>query len=90
MNNVDIFLERYPKIDLHGYDRDSARMVTNDFVDENYFLGNETIVIIHGIGSGILKEEVHATLKNNKKVIEYKLDNFNSGCTIVKISVKNK
>jgi DNA-nicking Smr family endonuclease len=29
----DIFLERYPKIDLHGYDRDSARMVTNDFID---------------------------------------------------------
>ena len=31
----DIFLERYPKIDLHGYDRDSARMATNDFINEN-------------------------------------------------------
>ena len=87
--NIDIFLERYPKIDLHGYDRDSARMATNDFVDENYALGNETIVIIHGIGTGILKNEVHETLKNNKKVMEYKLDNFNSGCTVVKLSVKN-
>ncbi len=85
----DIFLERYPKIDLHGYDRDSARMVTNDFIDENYALGNEIVVIIHGIGTGILKNEVHETLRNNKKVLEYKLDNFNSGCTVVKLSVKN-
>ncbi len=84
----DIFLERYPKIDLHGYDRDSARMVTNDFIDENVFLGNDTVIIIHGIGQGIVKEEVHNTLKVNKKVIEYKTDNFNSGCTIVKLNVK--
>jgi len=88
--NVDIFLERYPKIDLHGYDRDSARMVTNDFIEENYILGNDTILIIHGIGTGILKNEVHNVLKMNKRVLEYKLDNFNSGCTIVKLNVKNK
>ena len=87
--DIDIFLDRYPKIDLHGYDRDSARMITNDFIDENYVLGNEIVVIIHGIGTGILKNEVHETLRNNRKVLEYKLDNFNSGCTIVKLSVKN-
>ena len=84
----DIFLERYPKVDLHGYDRDSARMATNDFIDENVFLGNDTVVIIHGIGSGIVKEEVHNALKINKKVLEYKTDNFNSGCTIVKLNIK--
>ena len=31
----DIFLSRYPKIDLHGYDRDSARMMVNDFIRDN-------------------------------------------------------
>lgn len=86
----DIFLERYPKIDLHGCDRDSARMITNDFVSENVVLGNDTIIIIHGIGSGIVKREVHETLKNNKNVIEYKTDNFNSGCTIVKLKISLK
>ena len=91
MSNIyDIFLERYPKIDLHGYDRDSARMTVNDFVLENYTLGNDMIVIIHGIGMGVLKEEVHSTLKNNKMVKEYKLDNFNSGCTVVKLNIKNE
>ena len=84
---TDIFLNRYPHVDLHGLDRDSARMVTNDFVLENVFLKNEMIVIIHGIGTGIVKKEVHEALRVNKNVLEYKTDNFNSGCTVVKLKV---
>ena len=84
----DIFLERYPQIDLHGYDRDSARVAVNDFINENIILGNDTIVIIHGIGAGIVKREVHNTLARNKEVLQYKTDNFNSGCTIVKLAIK--
>jgi len=83
----DIFLERYPKIDLHGYDRDSARLAVNDFILENVILKNEIILIIHGKGMGIVKNEVHATLAHNKKVVEYKTDNFNDGCTIVKLDI---
>lgn len=84
---TDIFLNRYPKIDLHGLDRDSARMYVNDFVLENVILKNKNIVIIHGIGTGIVKKEVHETLRINKNVIEYKTDNFNSGCTVVKLKI---
>ena len=83
----DIFLERYPKIDLHGYDRDSARLAVNDFILENVILKNEIILIIHGKGMGIVKNEVHDTLAHNKKVVEYKTDNFNDGCTIVKLDI---
>jgi len=83
----DIFLERYPKIDLHGYDRDSARVAVNDFIDEHLFLKDETVLIIHGIGTGIIKKEVHEVLKNHKNVLDYKTDNFNDGCTIVKLNV---
>ena len=86
----DIFLDRYPKIDLHGYDRDSARVATNDFIDENVILGNDTLIIIHGKGMGIVKNEVYDTLKHNKNVLEYKSDNFNSGCTIVKLKISLK
>lgn len=84
---TDIFLSRYPSIDLHGFDRDSARVAVNDFVEENIFLKNEMIVIIHGIGTGVIKKEVHETLRTNKKVLEYKTDNFNSGCTVVKLDI---
>ena len=84
---TDIFLNRYPSIDLHGFDRDSARVAVNDFVEENLFLKNDTLVIIHGIGTGIVKKEVHETLRVNKNVLDYKTDNFNSGCTIVKLKI---
>ena len=84
---TDIFLNRYPSIDLHGYDRDSARVAVNDFVLENMIMKNEMIVIIHGIGSGIVKKEVHEALRVNKSVLEYKTDNFNSGCTVVKLKI---
>ena len=83
----DIFLIGYPKIDLHGYDRESARVATDDFIAENIILKNDTIIIIHGIGSGIVKTSVHDTLKQNKQVLEYKTDNFNPGCTIVKLKI---
>ena len=51
----DILINSYPSIDMHGYDRDSARVTTQDFVTWNVALGNETVVIIHGIGQGIVR-----------------------------------
>ncbi len=84
---MDIFLNRYPQIDLHGVDRDTARMLTNDFIEENLILKNPTIVIIHGKGSGIVKDSCHEALHNHKKVLSFKTDNFNDGCTIVNLKI---
>ena len=44
-----------PKIDLHGYDRDYARIVINDFIYDNYIMKQEKVIIIHGNGQNILK-----------------------------------
>lgn len=85
----DIFLKRYPKIDLHGDDRDTARVRVEDFILENVMLKNEMILIIHGIGQGIVKHEVHEALRVNKLVIDYKTDNFNPGCTVVRLKIDN-
>lgn len=85
--NEIIFVDSYPKIDLHGYDRDTARVAINDFIKDNHIMKNELITIIHGRGSGILKEETHKTLKNNPLVINYKTHYFNEGCTVVQIKV---
>ena len=85
MEVYDIFLDRLPKIDLHGFDRDSARVMTNDFVAEANFLGYREIVIVHGIGTGIVKEAVHEALARNKLVDSYRLDGRNIGCTVVKL-----
>ena len=85
---MDLLINTYPSIDLHGYDRDTARMTVNDFVSQHVILGNEKIVIIHGIGTGIVKKAVHEALRVNKNVLEYKTDNFNSGCTVVRLKIK--
>lgn len=83
----DIFLDMLPSIDLHGFDREGARVATSDFILESKILKNKEVLIIHGIGQGIVKEAVHQELFRNKNVIDYKIANSNIGCTVVKIKL---
>lgn len=80
-----LFIESFPSLDLHGLDRDYARIKVNEFIEDNYTMGNEFVSIVHGLGEGILRSETAETLKKNKKVIEYQIFRNNIGCTIVKI-----
>ena len=84
-----IFIDNLPTLDLHAYDRDSARVKINEFINDNTIMKNGFVCIIHGIGSGILKKEVYNTLENNKNVEDYKLFYNNNGCTIVKLKNNN-
>ena len=86
LNDV-IFIDSLPSLDLHGYDRETARVAINDFINDNIKMKNKFVVIIHGIGSGILKDTTQTTLKKNKHVIEYKIYPFNIGCTLVNINL---
>ncbi len=85
--NEIVFINSFPKLDLHGFDRDSARVAINDFINDNHIMQNELLVIIHGVGTGIIKEETHKTLKQNHLVLDYKIDYFNEGCTIIQIKI---
>ncbi len=86
MKFVDLmFTDRFPHLDLHGYDRESARVLINDFIDDNIKMGNEIIVIVHGLGSGIIRKVTWEVLKQNKNVVDYKSDYNNRGATIVQI-----
>lgn len=80
-----IFTSDLPTLDLHAFDRDYARVKVLEFINDNKRMGNEIICLVHGIGSGIIKNEVHKTLSKCKDVLEYKLFYNNVGCTIVKI-----
>ena len=81
----DIFLNQLPKIDLHGYDRDSARVMVNDFVDDSIKMGYSRVVIVHGIGDGIVKASVHDALAKRKDILDFHIVSENIGCTIVQI-----
>lgn len=83
-----MFYNNLETLDLHGIDRDYARILINDFINDNYKANNNKVVIIHGIGTGIIRKTTQETLKRNKLVKEFKIDNFNPGMTIVEIIKK--
>lgn len=78
-----------PTLDLHGIDRDYARILINDFIRDNYSIRNRRVIIIHGIGTGIIRKTTQEILKRNKMVEEYKIDNFNVGATLVTLCKKD-
>lgn len=72
----------YPSIDLHGEDRVSATIRTKEFIDDSVRLRRKQIIIIHGKGTGVVKEAVFKELKKNKNVESFHL-NMNLGSTTV-------
>ena len=86
---MTLLYNQLPQLDLHGIDRDYARILINDFIRDNYVLQIEKVIIIHGIGTGITRKTTQETLKKNKLVVDYKIDNFNPGMTVVKIDKKH-
>lgn len=86
LDNI-LFPDSLPTLDLHGYDRESARVAILDFVRDNKKMKNPFILIVHGIGSGILKRATMDTLRICKSVIDFKILNGNNGCTVVQIKV---
>lgn len=85
-----IFIDSLPKLDLHGFDRETGRVMINDFIKDNIIMKNEFVVIVHGIGSGIIKNVVQETLRKNKNIIDFKIYPFNVGCTIAQIKIDKK
>ena len=80
-----VFINSFPTIDLHGYTREIAIIAIKEFINDNVKMKNEFIVIVHGKGTGILKETCLNVLKKNKYVKDYKIWYLNDGCTVVQL-----
>lgn len=85
--NSIIFIDNLPTLDLHGFDSASARVAIDDFIHDNKIMKNAFLVIIHGVGSGIIRKTTNETLRKNKLVLDFRLYMYNNGCTIVQIRV---
>lgn len=85
----DNFTLNVPKLDLHGEIRSSAKVLVKEFIYDNYVMKNKRIIIIHGIGTGAIKDEVQRELKENKYVLSYHLNHYNVGATMVFLKSKN-
>lgn len=82
MNNL-------PTLDLHGEYQESAIVLTKEFINDNIILKNEYVLIVHGIGTDTIRKCVHDYLKHDKRVLSFKRDFFNLGCTIIKLKIKS-
>ena len=67
------------ELDLRGMASDEAVMEVERFIDNALLSGIETVRIIHGKGTGVLRKAVHDELKRNKSVRTYRLGVFGEG-----------
>ncbi len=88
--NEIIFTDNLPSLDLHGFDSLYAKIKINEFIYDNYIMGSTNVVIVHGIGSGVIRHTTHEVLKKNKYVLDYQIFAGNVGMTIVEIVSKDK
>lgn len=72
-----------PKLDLHGEIVSMVYPLVYEFIMDNDKQGNKELLIIHGKSTNILTREVHSVLKEIKVVKSFKIDNWNTGETIV-------
>jgi DNA mismatch repair protein MutS2 len=73
------------EVDLRGMYGDEAVSVVDKFIDDAVMSGLHRIDIIHGKGTGALRKRIHIFLKEDKRVVSFKLGEWNEGGTGVTV-----
>lgn len=68
-------------IDLRGMTSEEAILDVEKFIDDAVLANLAQITIIHGKGTGALRQAVQDLLKRNKHIGEYRIGNYNEGGT---------
>lgn len=79
----------HPEINLIGKTVDEAIAELDKYLDDAYLAHLPQVTVIHGRGTGALKNAVHAHLKKTKYVKSYRMGGFsegNQGVTIVEFN----
>lgn len=74
-----------PEVNLIGMTVDEAMPVMEKYLDDAYLAHMSTVRVVHGRGTGALKNAVHGRLKKLKYVKEFRLGVFGEGDTGVTI-----
>ncbi|MHB9040510.1 MAG: endonuclease MutS2 [Melioribacteraceae bacterium] len=76
------------RLDLRGKRADEAEFEIIKFIDNAYMAGVDRVEILHGKGTGALKQLVHGLLRNNGSVKNYYFANIEfggEGITVVEL-----
>ena len=67
------------EIDIRGMASDEAILELDQYIDNAVVSGLETIRIIHGKGTGVLRKNVQAHLRSHRSVSSFRLGTFGEG-----------
>ena len=81
MNKVGVKAERRGKmeLDIRGCACDDGIYQLDSFIDRAVMSNISTITIIHGKGTGLLRQAVHRRLKSHPSVKSYRIGVFGEG-----------
>ncbi len=68
-----------PEVDLRGLAADEAEYVLSSYLDTAFLAKLNTVTIIHGKGTGVLRKAVHAFLRNQPNVKSWRLGVYGEG-----------
>ena len=68
-----------PEINVIGLNVDEAIFVIDKFLDDSYLSKLQTVRIVHGKGTGKLREGIHKFLKTNSHVKSFRIGTFGEG-----------
>lgn len=76
------------KLDLRGKNGEESLFLVEKMIDDAMLSGNKQLMIVHGKGTGRLRQIIHEYLKESKFIEDFRLGAMNeggSGVTVVKL-----
>ena len=67
------------RVDLRGMDSEEACYVTDKYLDEAYLSNLSEVVVVHGKGTGVLRNAINNMLKRHPHVKSYRLGVYGEG-----------
>lgn len=78
-NSVSKTRTAKPEINVIGLNVDEAIFVIDKFLDDSYLAKLQTVRIVHGKGTGKLREGIHKFLKSSSHVKSFRIGTFGEG-----------